>query len=51
MARKRVILPSGYGGLIRYPEEEKSKIKLKPEHLVWIVVGIIIIEIVLRLII
>jgi len=51
MARKRVILPSGYGGLIRYPEEEKTKIKLKPEHLVWIVVGIIIIEIVLRLII
>ena len=49
MAKKRIYLPAGSGGLIRYPEEEKAKIKLKPEHFIWLVVGVIIFEILLRI--
>ena len=49
MAKKdKVYVPSGMGGLIRYPEEEKEVIKLKPKHVVWIVVGIAVIEIALK---
>jgi preprotein translocase subunit Sec61beta len=51
MARaKKVYIPASYGGLIRYPEEGKEKIKLKPEHLVWLTVGVILFEIILRLV-
>ena len=49
MSRKeRRYLPLGIGGLIRYAEEEESKIKLKPEQLVYILIGIGISLIVLR---
>jgi preprotein translocase subunit Sec61beta len=52
MARKdRRYLPTGIGGLIRYGEEEESKIKLKPEQLVYILVGIGITLILLRFLI
>jgi len=52
MARKdRRYLPMGIGGLIRYGEEEESKIKLKPEQLVYILVGIGITLILLRFLI
>jgi preprotein translocase subunit Sec61beta len=41
MAKKdKVYVPMGIGGLIRYGEEEESKIKLKPEQLVYILVSI-----------
>lgn len=50
MARKdKVYMPSGTGGLIRYSEAEKELIKVKPKHVVAIVVGVVILEIVLRL--
>jgi len=49
MSRKeKRYLPLGIGGLIRYEEEEASKIKLKPEQLVYILIGIGISLIVLR---
>lgn len=51
MAKKdRLYMPMGTGGLIKYSEEEKSAIKLKPKHVIWIVVGVIIFELILRLI-
>jgi preprotein translocase subunit Sec61beta len=41
MTRKqKTYLPLGMGGLIRYGEYEESKIKIKPEHVVYILVGI-----------
>jgi preprotein translocase subunit Sec61beta len=41
MAKKdKVYVPMGIGGLIRYGEEEESKIRLKPEQLVYVLVGI-----------
>lgn len=38
--KEKTYLPLGIGGLIRYGEEEESKIKIKPEQLVYILVGI-----------
>lgn len=49
MAKKdKVYLPMGTGGLIRYGEEEESKIKLKPEQLVYLIAALIILEILLK---
>ncbi len=49
MSKKdKVYMPSGMGGLIRFPEEEKEVIKLKPKHVVWIVLGIAAAEIALK---
>ena len=44
----KVYMPSGIGGLIRYPDEEKEVIKLKPKHVVFIVLGIAVFEILLK---
>lgn len=49
MAKKdKIYMPSGAGGLIRYPEEEKEVVKLKPRHVVMIVISIAIFEILLK---
>ena len=49
MAKKdKIFLPMSVGGLIRYPEEEKEVIKLKPKHVVYLVIAIIVLEIVLK---
>ena len=48
--KDKIYMPSGVGGLIRYPEEEKEAIKLKPKHVIWIVVGIAVFEILLKII-
>lgn len=45
---KKMLMPLSYGGLIRYPEEGKEKIKLKPKHLVALVVAVVLFEIFLR---
>jgi preprotein translocase subunit Sec61beta len=45
---KRLYMPMGTGGLIRYPEEEKEVIKLKPKHVIGIVIAIAIFEIILK---
>ena len=34
MANNGINMPSGYGGLMRYNEEYKSKIMLKPAHVI-----------------
>jgi preprotein translocase subunit Sec61beta len=41
MADNRISVPSGFGGLLRFEEEPRSKINLKPEHVV-VFVGLII---------
>jgi preprotein translocase subunit Sec61beta len=51
MAReKRVYMPSGFGGLVRYAEEEEELLKLKPEWVVYAIVGLILLELLLRLV-
>jgi preprotein translocase subunit Sec61beta len=49
MAKKdKMYMPMGSGGLIRYSEEEKELIKVKPKQVVVVVVGIIIVELLLK---
>ena len=49
MAKKdKIYMPMGAGGLMRYSEQEKELIKVKPKHVVWIVAGIVILELFLK---
>ncbi len=47
----KIYMPMGVGGLTRYSEEGKVSIKLKPMHLVGLVAGLVVIEILLKVII
>lgn len=47
-AGERIYMPMGTGGLMRYPEEEKEVIKLKPKHVIGIVIGIAVFELILK---
>ena len=50
MAKKdKIYMPMGTGGLLRYSEEEKELLKIKPMHVVYIVIGIVLIEVILKL--
>ncbi len=44
----RVRLPSGGGGLVRYFDEYRSKIELKPAHVIILIILVIILEIILH---
>lgn len=44
MAQERTMMPQGSAGLIRYFDSTKESIKLKPEHVVFLSLAIIIIE-------
>ncbi len=44
--KERTTAPAGMAGLVRY-EEEESLIKMKPEHVIALCTGLIILEIVL----
>ena len=41
-------VPSGFGGIQRFSEEYESKIKLKPEHVVFFIVAVILFTVVLK---
>jgi preprotein translocase subunit Sec61beta len=45
----KVSMPSSMGGLTRYFDEYKSKISLKPAHIILLVIVVIILEIALHL--
>jgi len=50
MARKnRIHLPQSTAGLVRYFEESKEAIKLKPEHIVIVCVLVLVLEIALKI--
>ncbi|MDD5416615.1 MAG: SEC61-beta family protein [Candidatus Aenigmarchaeota archaeon] len=44
MAEKKMQAPQGMAGLVRYYDEDSSKFQLKPEHVLAICVGIIVLE-------
>jgi preprotein translocase subunit Sec61beta len=44
----KVQMPSSGAGLTRYFDEYKSKIELKPQHIIVLIVLVIIIELVLN---
>ncbi len=46
--RNKMILPQSTAGLIRYFEESEESIKLRPEHIVFITILIIILEFILQ---
>ena len=43
MAQDRITMPSGMGGLVRYFDEYKSKIKFKPGHIIILFAVVILI--------
>jgi preprotein translocase subunit Sec61beta len=50
MAKKdKVYMPMGTGGLLRYGEEERELIKIKPMQVIIAVVAIVILEILLKI--
>ena len=44
MAEDKITMPSGQGGLVRYFDSYKSKIKIKPSHVILMVIIVILIE-------
>jgi preprotein translocase subunit Sec61beta len=48
--RDKVYMPSGAGGLVRFGEEGEQKIKLKPEWVIYLVVGLVALEMLLKFI-
>ena len=48
-AQKGIRMPSGMGGLVRYFEDYKSKIEIKPEHVIYVSVLFIIAIVALRI--
>ncbi len=49
MAKKGGKLPPSYGGLVRYFDEYKSALTIKPEHVIIVTVIIIILQFILNL--
>jgi preprotein translocase subunit Sec61beta len=48
MADDKISMPAGFGGLIRFSEEYESKINLKPAHIIFFVILVIIFRIFLE---
>jgi preprotein translocase subunit Sec61beta len=48
--RDRIYMPMGTGGLMRFSEEEKVLIKVKPRQVVYLIAGIVALELVLKII-
>jgi len=46
--RDRIYMPMGAGGLLRYSEEGKELIKIKPKQVVLIVITIVVLELLLK---
>ena len=46
----KISMPSSYGGIVRYFEEYKSKIELKPDHVVFLAIVVIIVVLALHFI-
>ena len=42
MADNRINVPSGLGGIVRYGEDTGSKFKLKPAHVVAIIIAVVL---------
>lgn len=49
MAENKISIPGGFGGIIRYDEEYKSKFMLSPAHVIGFIVLIILFVIALKL--
>lgn len=48
MSQDKISMPSSMAGLTRYFDDYKSKIELKPEHVIALIIFVIIIEVILN---
>ena len=46
--REKIYMPMSTGGLLRYSEEGREYVRIKPKQLVFIAIAIIIFELILR---
>ena len=46
--KDKIRMPTGMAGLMRYEEEAKEAIKLKPKHVIAFSFGIVVVELILR---
>ncbi len=49
MAEDKINIPSGMGGLVRYFDDFKSKLELKPEYVLGAIIVVILLEAILHL--
>ena len=49
MADDRISMPASQGGLVRYYNEYKSKVRVKPIHVVAFAIAVIVLEILFRI--
>ena len=49
MAQEKIHMPSGMGGLMRYFDEYKSRVTLKPGHVIVLTVLVVIIVMILHI--
>jgi len=49
MSKDKSSMPSGSGGLVRYFDEYRSKFQLKPGHVIFMIIVLLIFELVLHL--
>ena len=49
MAEEKIRMPASFGGLTRYFEDYKSKIELKPEYVIFLIVVVVLAEVALRI--
>ncbi len=49
MAEDRVRMPLGTGGLVSYYDEYKSKIQIKPAHVILLIIATLVFEVALRI--
>lgn len=49
MADERISMPASQGGLVRYYNEYKSKVQVKPIHVVAFAIAVIVLEILFRI--
>jgi len=50
MADNRINIPSGIGGLTRYFDDYTTKIMLKPEYVIALIILVVLYEIIVRFI-
>jgi len=48
MADDKISMPSSMAGLTRYFDDYKSKIELKPEHVIVLIIVVILLEVLLN---
>ncbi len=49
--QRRVVMPMSFGGLIRFPEEEDMKFKIKPKQVLWLSIVLVILEFLFRMLV